>query len=338
MKNSLSLILVLIGLFTLSTAFAKPGGGPGKMGHFNLPDELRPLFSEADSLMLINHLNLSDDQRSQIKALLEPIQEEHATLKKQQDAWHRGPLKDRIETVVKDLKGGRTLGEPDAALAESFSELQTLRMGMRIKAKAIMDEIRVILSEDQRNAVSTFDPGKAMSLPRGPMGKGRLQDLEPGQFVETIRTMSDDEFAFMIQRFEQRATDKPGMRKRGRGKRGKGMGSRGAARAERMTALVTLMKNVRAMSDSDYQDKKSSIQSDMTSLRPANRGKRGQGMRQGRGQGMGQDRGQGMGQGRGQGMGQGRGQGMKRRGNRGHGKSQKLLHRIIFSEEFYNAL
>ncbi len=336
---------VLYLLFALP-AYANPGM-PGFMGDA----ENASLRMQAVSLALVRHLSLTEEQKTQIKSELEPLQAELTELREMEDNWRNNVVKARLEQIIRDLKADKDPTPPDAKEQELFYEMHQKRFAQRDRVDEAFDNIVSMLTDDQKQKLWGFDPREYLGF-HPTLKPGMLLQENPMEVIHAIRNASDKEFVLMKERLSF-FKERPGRKGRSEAK--------SKRHEKRVEKLVELMTSLREMSDDQFEAQAEKLEKDLAALLPGKRGRRGHhggfGMKRGMGKKgkMGKGRGPGNGPGNGPGCASGdcpmgvgpngdggpddfagRGPGMGKGGPFNFDDKLKIL--IVVSEEFYETL
>ncbi len=293
MKKTSFLLIVTLAFLISATALAKPGRGFGRgMGHggppFGMMDpdpEFMQLIAKATSLGLIQHLNLTEQQRAEMKTMLTPIREKLLTERERMTSWH-STEKQRLNDVISSLEKGEKPVADDSAI-DRFEEHRKEKKETFQLMDDTLDQVLSLLTDEQKQQLTTFKPHEYLGLPRPPFGMKPLRDMAPLELLEKVRAADEEEFQMLVDHLQDRAEGKRsglGRNKRGQGR---GQGIYAQTRPERLQGLIQMLTAVRDMTDAEFEDQKATLQTDLDNLLPGRRGNgQGKGNRNGFGKGM----------------------------------------------------
>jgi len=250
------LLTVLLSLLT-SAAYAQPWA---KMHD----EDLMELRLSIGAYLLLDELQLSPEQKSDLVAVLDDFRQDQAEAETIMKEFHDS-AKTEMTAVLENLKNGRGISEEDAvAMAGKRDKHFATMKSFKDKLDAHIAGIMEILSDEQSEKLRKFNPMARLD-PHGKAPGGlfsfmeEMKDASGAEILEKIRSMSDEEFSS----FKKEGCPvgdpamEPGMgpgpdmapgKGRGRGK-DKGPGGRLMARFEK----------IRAMSDEEFQAKKDDL-------------------------------------------------------------------------------
>jgi len=314
-----SLLTYLIPLAIAGSMFLLPVSASAQPWKMPPDEEFLQLRQEIGSYLLVQELQLTADQKMKFRQKLEELAGPRKEIEKEIERFH-GVEKEQLRALASKLKqGGKIDPANKDAFRKSMEEHWNAILPLKDRIDKEFDALLGTLSSDQMERLRNFNP----MIPGPGMGMGPGRDLgcsgDPIDLLEDIRHAPEDFIQSFTERMEQR-----GNRRQGRGMQAK-------------QKLLDLIKQVRSMSDSEFESQKGNL---AANLNPAimqklqmrcqnqnNPGAKpcGNGPCDGTGPGM------GMGMGMGPGFGMGRGMGQRF-------MHQAMVRMIMLSDTFYEAL
>ena len=256
MKTFLAALAVLSVLCCSSAARAMP---PPGFPPFLDDEEMRGLISQAAALALIHDLALTPEQREQIKGILEPVRAEIEDMRKAEKTFRDEHLKPRLKQAIADLKAGRKPAPPAADRGTDDQTLRSRVATVRVKSDQAFEQIKGLLSAEQREKLKDFDIEKVLGHPVG-LRPHRLLCREPAKLIEEIRGYSQEDLDRLVERLSRRAE----------ARRASGPeGEPDPVRDEKIKLFIELVKKIHAMPQSEFDAKAEALKQELAALSPA---------------------------------------------------------------------